>query len=158
MKNIKKIFQNTVSAIITFCSAVFTWKNIRPIFPVLALFLGLSVYFTDIKLPSSLASYLSLALLASLDTILGGIKARLEGRFNDDIFITGFIFNTLLAAFLAFLGDQLRIDLFLVTLIVLGWRIFLNLSIIRIIIVNNIRDRKMTKYEALTEENTLPNP
>jgi len=113
--------------------------------PLFALMLGLSAYWLPIELPNNWASYLALAMLASLDSIFGGIKARLEDKFDDDIFITGFIFNTLLAALMAFLGDQMKIDLFLVTLMVLGWRIFLNLSIIRIAIVNNLRNKKLIK-------------
>ena len=120
-------------------------KILRFTMPLFALMLGLSAYWLPIELPNNWASYLALAMLASLDSIFGGIKARLEDKFDDDIFITGFIFNTLLAALMAFLGDQMRIDLFLVTLMVLGWRIFLNLSIIRIAIVNNLRNKKSIK-------------
>lgn len=117
-------------------------KILRYIFPVLALLLGLSCYWLPMKLPSSMANYLSLAVLASMDSILGGLRAGLEGKFDDSIFITGFIFNTLFAAFLAFLGDQLRLDLFMAALIVLGWRIFLNLSIIRISLLDELKHRR----------------
>ncbi|HSV72153.1 MAG TPA: small basic family protein [Chthonomonadales bacterium] len=80
---------------------------------------------------SAYAPYLSLAALAGLDTLLGGIRAGIEGRFQDDVFITGFVLNTLLAAGLAFLGDKIGVDLFLAAVVALGTRVFLNLSLIR---------------------------
>jgi small basic protein len=77
------------------------------------------------------APYLSLATLAGLDTVLGGVRAGIEGRFQDDIFVSGFLLNTLLAAGLAYLGDKIGVDLFLAAVVALGTRVFLNLSLIR---------------------------
>jgi len=83
------------------------------------------------ELATSYAPYLSLATLAGLDTVFGGIRAGIEGRFQDDIFVSGFVLNTLLAAGLAFLGDKIGVDLFLAAVVALGTRVFLNLSLIR---------------------------
>lgn len=83
------------------------------------------------EVASAYAPYLSLATLAGLDTVLGGIRAGIEGRFQDDIFVSGFLLNTLLAAGLAFLGDKIGVDLFLAAVVALGTRVFLNLSLIR---------------------------
>ncbi|GIV19550.1 MAG: hypothetical protein KatS3mg023_1301 [Armatimonadota bacterium] len=100
--------------------------------PVIALLLGFVVfYFVPLQLPSDYAPYLSLATLSGLDSILGGIRAGIEGKFHVDVFISGFIFNTLLAALLAYLGDQIGVDLFLAAVVTLGGRMFLNLSLIR---------------------------
>jgi small basic protein len=100
--------------------------------PVAGLILGfLVIYRSDIGVPAGLASYLSLATLAGLDSILGGIRAGIEGKFHDDIFLSGFAINTLLAASLAWLGDQIGVDLLLAAVVVLGGRVFLNLSLIR---------------------------
>ena len=102
------------------------------IVPVAAIVLGfIAVYFTDVMVPYGLASYLSLASLAGLDAIIGGIRAGLEDTFKTDIFISGFVVNTLLAGLLAYLGDQVGVDLFLAAVVVMGGRIFLNLSLIR---------------------------
>ena len=49
--------------------------------------------------------YISVAILASLDSVLGGIKANLKGEFDSKIFISGFFINSLLAAFLAYIGE-----------------------------------------------------
>jgi small basic protein len=91
--------------------------------------------FTLMRVPPDIASayapYLSLATLAGLDTVLGGVRAGIEGRFQDDIFVSGFLLNTLLAAGLAYLGDKIGVDLFLAAVVALGTRVFLNLSLIR---------------------------
>lgn len=77
------------------------------------------------------APYLSVAALAGLDTLFGGIRAGIEGRFQNDIFVSGFVLNTLLAAGLAWLGDRIGVNLALVAVLALGSRVFLNLSLIR---------------------------
>lgn len=99
--------------------------------PLLGLILGFFVYWLPIKVPSDWASYLSLATIAGLDSIFGGIRAGVEGKFHDDIFLSGFLVNTFLAVLLAYLGDQIGVDLFLAAVVALGGRIFLNLSLIR---------------------------
>jgi small basic protein len=106
-----------------------------PFIGVLGGFIFGLVVFTLISVPSDLANlyapYLSLATLAGLDTVFGGIRAGIEGRFQDDIFVSGFLLNTLMAAGLAFLGDKIGVDLFLAAVVALGTRVFLNLSLIR---------------------------
>ena len=99
--------------------------------PIAGLVVGFLVYWLPLKLPSDWASYISLATLAGLDSIFGGVRAGLEGKFHDDIFISGFVANTLLAAFLAYLGDQIGVNLYLAAVVALGGRVFLNLSLIR---------------------------
>jgi small basic protein len=86
-----------------------------------------------IKLPlePALAKYLGVALLAALDTICGGVRAWLEKQFDQNIFISGFVFNALIASFLTYLGDRIGVDLYLVAVIAFGLRIFQNLSLIR---------------------------
>jgi small basic protein len=100
--------------------------------PVLGFGLGFFVvYVSQYTVPPALSPYLGLAALAGLDSICGGIRAGLEGKFHDDIFLTGFAMNTILAAALAYLGDRIGVDLFLAAVVVLGGRVFLNLSLIR---------------------------
>lgn len=100
--------------------------------PVLGLAVGfLSVYWIKVDVPNYFANYLSLATLAGLDSIFGGIRAGLEGKFHDDIFLSGFAVNAMLAAGLALVGDLINVNLFLAAVVVLGGRVFLNLSLIR---------------------------
>ena len=89
------------------------------------------VYFSGATLPTQYAQYLSLAALAGLDSLIGGVRAGTEGKFKSDVFISGFLTNTLLAAFLAYLGDLMGQPLGLAAVVALGGRIFVNLSIIR---------------------------
>ncbi len=89
------------------------------------------VYFTGVTFPAQYAQYLSLAALAGLDSLIGGVRAGTEGKFKSNVFLSGFVTNTLLAAFLAYLGDLMGQPLGLAALVALGGRIFVNLSIIR---------------------------
>jgi len=77
------------------------------------------------------AQYIAVACLAGMDTICGGVRSGLEGKFHNDVFITGFISNVLIAFFISWLGDQIGINLFLAAALVLGSRIYTNLSLIR---------------------------
>ncbi len=109
--------------------------TLLPVIGTIAGFIFGMILFSHLNIPwevaNTYATYLSLATLAGLDTILGGIRAGIEGRFQDDIFVSGFVLNTLLAAGLAWLGDKIGVDLFLAAVVALGTRVFLNLSLIR---------------------------
>ncbi|MCA0969363.1 small basic family protein [Halobacillus litoralis] len=112
--------------------------------PILFLLIGVSLgLLTDVQVPAQYADYLSIAVLAAFDTLFGGIRAHLERTFDEKVFITGFFFNVSLAAFLAFLGVQLGIDLYLAAVFAFGVRLFQNLAIIR----RQIIDQKLlTKF------------
>src|SRR5580704_7664300 len=88
------------------------------------------------EISAEYAPYLSVAALAGLDTVFGGVRAGIEGRFQNDIFATGFLLNTVLAALLAALGDRIGVNLALVAVLVMGSRVFLNLSLIRRYVLN----------------------
>ena len=89
------------------------------------------VYYSSFAIPVADSQYLSLAALAGLDALVGGVRAATEGKFKGNVFVAGFVFNTLLAAFLAYLGERLGQDLALAAVVLLGGRTFVNLSIIR---------------------------
>jgi small basic protein len=100
--------------------------------PLVGLIIGfVVVYVGNVTVPADYASYLSLATLAGLDAVIGGIRAGVEEKFKTDIFLSGFVANTLLAVLLAYIGEQVGVDLFLAAVVVIGGRIFLNLSLIR---------------------------
>lgn len=105
--------------------------------PLFGLIIGIAVGFVlDWRVPPEYSSYLSIALLAGLDTIFGGIRSFLERTFNVRIFMSGFFFNTLFAAGLAFIGAFLGIDLYLAAIVAFGVRLFNNLAVIRRIILS----------------------
>ena len=121
-------------------------KLVKVLLPLLAFFLGLSLMLRLPNwLPTDLASYLSLATLAGMDSVFGGIRAGLDNKFRSDIFLSGFVVNMVLAVALAFLGDQMGVqDLYLAAVVTLGGRIFLNLSVIRRQLLERrlVRDQK----------------
>jgi small basic protein len=79
--------------------------------PILGLLLGIGIGSTlAIPIPGIFAKYLSVALLAALDSVFGGLKSIIEDKFDGAVLLTGFFTNALLAALLAFLGDRLGVD------------------------------------------------
>ena len=100
---------------------------------IVGIFLGL---LTDIRIPDEYANYLSIAILAALDTLFGGIRAHLQNIYDDKVFVSGFFFNIVLAASLAFLGVHLGVDLYLVAVFAFGVRLFQNIAVIRRILIS----------------------
>lgn len=94
----------------------------------LGLVVGLNV---PLALPQVYARYMSVAVLAALDSVFGGIRSALEDNYDHVIFITGFFSNVLLAAGLTLIGDRLGIELYLAAVVAFGVRLFQNLAIIR---------------------------
>ena len=84
-----------------------------------------------LDIPVAYSRLFSVALIAALDSVFGGIRADMDGKFDNTIFLSGFVVNALLAAVLVYLGDQLGMDLYMVALIAFGLRVFQNLAIIR---------------------------
>lgn len=79
--------------------------------------------------------YISVAILACLDSVFGGIKANLEGNFSTKIFVSGFFGNSILAAFLAYIGDILGVPLYYAAIFTFGGRLFDNFAAIRRILL-----------------------
>lgn len=88
-------------------------------------------YFLPISLSTGSSLYMSVAILAAIDTVFGGIRANMEGKFDNVIFITGFFGNSLIAFLLAYIGDQLGVPLYYAAVFVFGTRLFENFSRIR---------------------------
>nr|WP_277626768.1 small basic family protein [Arsenicicoccus piscis] len=89
--------------------------------------------FLDPSVPVWLQPYLPIAVIAALDAVFGGIRAVLDGIFNDKVFVISFLSNVVVAALIVFLGDQLGVGSQLSTgvVVVLGIRIFSNVASIR---------------------------
>ncbi|WHY88001.1 small basic family protein [Neobacillus novalis] len=99
---------------------------------IIGIILGL---LTEIRIPEEYSNYLSIAVLAALDTLFGGIRAYLQNIYDDKVFVSGFFFNIILAASLAFLGVHLGVDLYLAAVFAFGVRLFQNIAVIRRIIL-----------------------
>ena len=74
--------------------------------------------------PETLSAYMGIMLVACADSIIGGLRARTLGEYNDSIFISGFFINALLAAAMTYFGK-------LAAMVVFATRIFQNLAILR---------------------------
>ena len=85
------------------------------------------------EVPTSLQSYLPIAVVAALDAVFGGLRAYLDGIFDDKVFVVSFVSNVVIAAAIVFVGDQLGVGGQLTTgvIVVLGIRIFSNVAAIR---------------------------
>lgn len=116
--------------------------------PLLGLILGIALgILTDIQIPAVYENYLSIAVLAALDTMFGGIRAQLQQVYDDKVFITGFFFNIALAAGLAFLGVHIGVDLYLAAIFAFGVRLFQNIAVIRRILIAKWEEHRIKKRE-----------
>ncbi|SDF07045.1 Protein of unknown function [Sporolituus thermophilus DSM 23256] len=62
------------------------------ILPVAGLVIGLIIgIMFPISVPAEYAKFMSVALLASLDSVFGGLRAGIEEKFDNTVFITGFL-------------------------------------------------------------------
>jgi small basic protein len=97
---------------------------------VLGVVLGL---FVKPVVPEDLQPYLPIAVVAALDAVFGGLRALLDGIFDDKVFVISFLSNVVVAALIVFLGDQLGVGAQLSTgaVVVFGIRIFSNVAAIR---------------------------
>jgi small basic protein len=113
--------------------------------PIIGLFIGILLgLMSEIRIPDEYSNYLSIAILAALDTLFGGIRAHLQNIYDQVVFVSGFFFNIILAASLAFLGVHLGVDLYLVAVFAFGVRLFQNIAVIRRILISKwtMPDRK----------------
>lgn len=110
---------------------------------VIGIIIGLVIGF---KLPLEISSgyslYVSIAILAALDSVVGGIKAEVKDEFDTGVFISGFVLNSILAAGLAYVGDILGIPLYYAAVFVFGVRVFNNIAAIRRHILEKFKQRR----------------
>lgn len=100
--------------------------------PVFGLLLGILLAIViKVPVPPWAARYLGIALLAALDSAFGGLRASLEKKFNDRLFIGGLVSNTVMAGVIVYLGDNLGVELYLAAVVAFGVRLFQNLALIR---------------------------
>jgi small basic protein len=110
--------------------------------PAVGLILG--AYFGQylhIEIPAEMVKYLSIGIMAALDSVFGGIRDLYEKNFDAVLMLSGFFTNALLAAALAYIGDMLSIDLYYAAVFAFGVRLFSNLSLIRVYIIGNLREK-----------------
>ena len=120
------------------------WRILPLIGLALGVFAGQHI---GIEIPAEMVKYLSIAILAALDSVLGGVRSAYENKYESVMMLTGFFANALLAAGLAYVGDVIGLDLYYAAVFAFGVRLFNNLSTIRHYIITNFRE-KQRLYEA----------
>ena len=108
-------------------------------------------YYIPFTYPMDYSLYMSVAILATLDSIFGAVKSTFEGKYDNIIFVTGFIGNSLLAIFLTYIGDKLGIPIYYVAILVFGSRLFDNLSMIRRHIILRLSNLNVNKFCRLND-------
>lgn len=101
---------------------------------ILALLIGIVIgLLLNPTVPEWVQPYLPIAVVAALDAVFGGVRARLEGIFDAKVFVVSFVSNVVVAALIVLLGDELGVGAQLSTavVVVLGIRIFGNAAAIR---------------------------
>ena len=98
------------------------------VFGILGIVLRLNA---PVQIPPGYSRYTAVMILAALDSVLGAVKAWLNGNFENKVFISGLIVNSLAAGALTYLGDKLGVELYFAAIVAFGVRIFDNLAVIR---------------------------
>ena len=109
--------------------------------------LGLAL---NISYPTAYSFYITMGLLAAMDSVLGALRSYLEGKYSNVVFISGFIVNAVLAVLLVYLGDRLGVPLYYAVILVFGGRLFQNLAAIRHIIIDRWPARKESRRKIKT--------
>lgn len=125
------------------------------VLPLLAVAVGFFLFYgpmRGIEANEAFARYTAIAILAGLDTVLGGLRAWLDDAFDDLVFISGFFVNALLAVGLVMLGEKIgletgvgdgRISVMMVgAVVVFSSRILNNLAVLRRLVINRWRARR----------------
>jgi small basic protein len=100
--------------------------------PLLGLIVGVGLGFLlSVEIPLGYVKYTAIAILAAIDTTLGGLRAQVENRFDLTVFLSGFVVNAAFAAMLTGIGDLLGLDIYLGAVIAFSIRIFDNVGFIR---------------------------
>lgn len=81
--------------------------------------------------PEETSLYMGVALIACIDSIVGGLLAKTRGNYDDGVFISGFFINAILAAAMTYFGRRINLQMELAAMVVFATRIFQNLAILR---------------------------
>lgn len=101
------------------------------------------------------SSYLSIAIIAALDTVFGGIASVIRKNFDLQIFLSGFFGNALLSMALTYLGQKLNVDIYLAAIFVFVWRMFNNLGIIRRYYIDKWATKVQKEFRKMDNKNEV---
>lgn len=89
-------------------------------------------------LPYEYSSYMAIAIMAALDSIIGATSSKFQNKFDANVFISGFFVNALIAIIFTMIGESLNVDIYLAAIFVFVFRIFNNLSVIRRFLIDKV--------------------
>jgi len=108
---------------------------------ILGIIIGLVIgFYMPINLPTVYSAYISVSILAAIDSVFGAIRASLENKYNAMIFVTGFIGNAIIAGLLAYIGDKMGVPLYYAAIFTFGSRLFQNFAIIRRLLIEKFNN------------------
>ncbi len=98
------------------------------------------------------ARYIAVALLAGMDTVIGGLRSFLTDKFDNAIFLSGFVINSVLAVGLVLLGERLGLEtgvgdgrisvMMIAAVVVFSGRILNNLAVLRRLVIERWRYKR----------------
>lgn len=94
------------------------------------------------------SNYLAIAIVAALESVIGGIVAVENKKFDLKIFVSGFFVNGIVAILLTILGQKLNVDIYLAVIVVFVGRMLTNLSIIRRFYIEKWSSKAKKKNES----------
>lgn len=114
------------------------------IIAILGIVIGIIIgFYVPFELSTISSLYISVGLLAAIDSIVGALKATFQNKFDPVIFISGFIVNALLAIGLSYLGDKLGVPIYYAAIFVFGTRLFNNIGSIRHYSIDRYRQKHL---------------
>lgn len=114
------------------------------IWSVFGILLGIIVGVVfHVPIPLTFTRYTAVVIIGLLDAIFGAIRAEVtKDRFDITIFVSGVLFNALLAIGITYLGEKLGLNLYLAATVVFTFRIFQNVGITRRVLLENWMKKK----------------
>lgn len=97
-------------------------------------------------LPYEYSSYMAIAIMAALDSIIGATASKFQNKFDANVFISGFFVNALIAIIFTMIGESLNVDIYLAAIFVFVFRIFNNLSVIRRFLIDKVSKKVDKKW------------
>ncbi len=103
------------------------------LFILLGILCGLFIgWFAPLTIPVEYTRFTAVVILSIFDAVIGAIRAQVtQNEYDALIFTTGLLFNGALALGITLLGDLLGLDLYLAATVVLTFRIFKNVGVVR---------------------------
>ena len=118
------------------------------IYAISGLLIGILIGFvSNVSIPIEYAYYSAVVTLGLLDAIFGALRADIvDNTFNSTVFLSGLMFNAILALGITYLGEALGLNLYLAATVVFTFRIFTNVGVTRRVLLDKwIRTNEIKK-------------